>query len=850
MIWPATHPVIVEFGSLRCPLPTGTVAVLARIALLLFFPLAALAEPGPTPHEYHIDRSGFPLPTGAIARLGVPPPLSGFAWTLGWTADGSRFVVVDYSGVTVFDAQTGRWIESQAIGTEGRSLYTPLSRDGRLLFLLNGRTGALYDTATADTRTFTLPAPFGDPDRKVYSLTLAADCRFLAGISAAASSPGVAWRYDLARDRFTRILTDRADLHSVRLAPDGRRIFATGGTAEPELTARDVGGKELWTTRLKAIGTLRAISADGRRLVVSDGNGLTVFDAADGKARLTIPVESATPAGLWGIDLSPDGGKVALAIDREVAIWDVATGKVQHRLPHAARMVAFSPDGKSLLTVSAWVQRWDVATGKPAYPPPLLDKPVAPSMVRWSGDGKRLLTVWPGDHRGDEREWKPDVLAVWDIGRQDLIWRRESATALLETHLDKAGTTVRAVTANHDLQTWSLGTPVSETTVELRKPTGILAGSPNVEFFADGRFIVQQQAISDLYNPRGLHSARTTVPLRYEWRRNQAEATQIRSIAGVVLESDGKRTDLVTGRPLPPLNTRAGTFQLRGPAISGGAALSGCRIQITGPWGGPLIEGVIWDALTGAEVAPLLDRIPDWALAALSPNGRWLAHATGDTLEFADLAHLQVSPRHRLAATDIKAVAFSPDSTTLATAHADGTVLLWPTPLVQRTSWKPEEANRHWASLEAADAAEAWRTQWHLLDHPERATELLKARLKPIPAWTDTLDQIARLDHPKYAVREAAARELTSRGSVVEGDLRGVWEKTTSPEQRERLEALLNKLDPVTPPAGDVLRGLRAVWLLERIGTDDAKRLLTTMAGGASGSRVTLEAKAALGRMK
>ena len=117
--------------------------MLARIALLLLFPIAALAEPGPAPHEYRVDRSGFPLPTGAIARLGVPPPLSGFAWTLGWTADGSRFVVVDYSGVTVFNAATGRWIESQAIGTEGRSLYTPLSRDGRLLFLLNGRTGAL-----------------------------------------------------------------------------------------------------------------------------------------------------------------------------------------------------------------------------------------------------------------------------------------------------------------------------------------------------------------------------------------------------------------------------------------------------------------------------------------------------------------------------------------------------------------------------------------------------------------------------------------------------------------------------------------------------------------------------------
>ncbi|HEX3152739.1 MAG TPA: WD40 repeat domain-containing protein [Gemmataceae bacterium] len=836
-------------------MPTGTVAVLARIALLLLLPLAAMAEPGPAPHEYRSDRGGFPLPIGALGRLGVPPPLSGFAWTLGWTADGSRFVVVDYSGVTVFDAATGRWIESQAIGTEGRSLYTPLSRDGRLLFLLNGRTGALYDTATADTRTFTLPAPFADPDRKVYSPTLAANCRFLAGISAPTSSPGVAWRYDLAHDRFTRILTDRADLHSVRLAPDGRRIFATGGTAEPELTARDLGGKELWTTRLKSIGTLRAVSADGRRLAISDNYSLTVFNADDGKPLLTIPVDSTTPAGLWGIDLAPDGGKLALAIDRNVTVWDLMTGKVQHRLPHAARMVAFSPDGKSLLTVSAWVQRWDVATGKPAYPMPMLDKPVAPSMLRWSGDGKRLLTVWPGDRRGDEREWKPDVLAVWDVERMEMVWRVESANEVKEAHVDRRGNTVRAVLANDILKIWGLGKPAGESTFQLKQLPNIF-GMPVIDFFPDGGFMAQQftpaGTLADVYDQAGKHVVRkaNSSNTSNEWRRTRTENLPIRSLPGVMLESDGKRTDVVTGRPLPPLNTRAGAFALRGQAVCGGSALIGCRIQIGGPWGGPLIEGVIWDALTGGEVAPLLERIPDWALATLSSDGRSLAFVNGDKLAFADLTNLHEIQHHQLPSSDVKAVTFAPDGSNIATAHADGTVLIWNSSPTRRSTWQPDQANRLWASLESAAAAEAWRTQWHLLAHPDRATELLKTRLKAIPAWKDTSDQIALLDHPKYAVREAAARELTARGGVVEGDLRSVWEKTTSPEQRERLEALLNKLNPATPPTGEVLRGLRAVWLLERIGNDDAKQLLATMAGGASGSRVTIEARAALERLK
>src|SRR3954462_7528528 len=81
-------------------------AVPARIALLLLLPLTARAEPGPAPHESRPARHGHPLPPGAVARLGVPPALTGFPWALGWTADGRRFVTVDYGGGAGFDAAT------------------------------------------------------------------------------------------------------------------------------------------------------------------------------------------------------------------------------------------------------------------------------------------------------------------------------------------------------------------------------------------------------------------------------------------------------------------------------------------------------------------------------------------------------------------------------------------------------------------------------------------------------------------------------------------------------------------------------------------------------------------------
>lgn len=827
----------------------------ARIALLLLLPLAAFAEPGPAPHEHRSDRHGHPLPPGAVARLGLPPAMSAFPWALGWSADGARFVTVDSAGVTVFDTATGRPVETQAVGFTGRSQYTPLARDGRLLFLLDGRTGVLYDTAAAATRTFALPAPFGDPDRRVYSLHLSADCRFLAGVASPPGMAGVAWRYDLAHGRFTRLLNDRADLRSARLAPDSRRLFATGGTAEPELTARDlVAGKELWTVRLRAVGLLRAVSGDGRRLAVSDRDGVRVFDSSDGKVVLTAPVDSTTPPGLWGIDLSPDGSHLAVAVDREVAVWDVAAGRVKHRLPHAARLVGFAPDGRSLVTVAAWVQKWDLDTGRPAYPTPLLNKPAGATMLRWSGDGRRLLTIWPGDRRGAEAEWTPALLMVWDVGRMEPVWRTTSTLWIQDAVLDRTGTNIRMVRGVGEYHIWPVPGPGPRTDTRLRKSIDAREQAV-VDFLPDGRLlamsVVGRTAEVDIYDPSGRAAGSHRVPLLADEQHMQYPRWPVvvtRGMPGVQLRPPGRRVDLTTGRPLPPLDTRGDLFILKGHPVAGGTALVAGRIQINGPWGGPAVEGVVWDALTGGQVTLLLNRIPDWGLAALSSDGRWLAYVSGDAVEMIDLAAAERTVR-RLPAADTRALAFAPDGTRLATAHADGTVLVWETS-APSTSWVPADADRLWADLGSATAAAAWKAQWHLLAHPRMATELLTARAKPIAPLTDTLDLIARLDHPRFAVREAAARELARRGKVIEGDLRAARRTAATAEQRERLDGLLTRLDQATPPEGEELRGLRAVWLLERLGTAEAKKVLERLTGGATGSRVTAAATAALGRIR
>jgi hypothetical protein len=94
------------------------------------------------------------------------------------------------------------------------------------------------------------------------------------------------------------------------------------------------------------------------------------------------------------------------------------------------------------------------------------------------------------------------------------------------------------------------------------------------------------------------------------------------------------------------------------------------------------------------------------------------------------------------------------------------------------------------------DPARAYRAIWDLAADPDRSVPFLSERLKPI-----------RDDDP---------------------------DKDTS-------------LGPIA--SGKTLRRLRAIAVLEKIGTPEARRLLEQMATGLDGARETRDAKAALRRL-
>ena len=67
-------------------------------------------------------------------------------------------------------------------------------------------------------------------------------------------------------------------------------------------------------------------------------------------------------------------------------------------------------------------------------------------------------------------------------------------------------------------------------------------------------------------------------------------------------------------------------------------------------------------------------------------------------------------------------------------------------------------------------------------------------------------------------------------------------------EARERVRRLQRRIEIPLPPS-ELLRQVRAIEVLELIGTPDAKLLLRSLAGGAPEARLTREAKAAMERL-
>jgi WD40 repeat protein len=567
------------------------------------------------------------------------------------------------------------------------------------------------------------------------------------------------------------------------------------------------------------------LSPDGRLAAIYDdkSNHVELWDARTGKRERQISTEYVHMAHLV---FSTDSKRLAGASDYpgSVRIWDVATGADALPMPGHRRAVAsisFSPDGKILVSqgLDRTVRFWDVARGEEIHQATSGEvgfmETFAPR-VSFSQDGSMVT--------GTATDWFDPKVRVWGTARGNLRgeWSIPDKCAKASAFLPD-GKTLVALGMYGRVQLWSVpgGQKKSSFTLASDRPG---AQYLNLAVSPDGRTLVTSQASPG------------------------------ESPAGRLLPALLRVSDYTTGRTLVEIKAPGrGALELAyspdGRILaSGGVSWPGCANS----------PGTIylWEAATGLPLGTI-GKTAAVRHIAFSPDGRLMA--TGGELENVvrvwNVFTGKEIAKFRGHSAPVTCLAFSPDGKRLASGSFDTTILLWDMSKLDHSlpPWKPtpKELDALAEKLQGTDGPAAFQAVARLAAAGDAAVSLLRPKLRPVPIPDQkrVARLLADLDDNSFDVREAASRELATLGRQVEPDLRKMLNDKPSAELRKRVDSLLAACDAL-PTTAQELRELRAVWVLEEVGTSAARKCLDELAKGAPGARLTQEAKRAVDRLQ
>jgi WD40 repeat protein len=646
----------------------------------------------------------------------------------------------------------------------------------------------------------------------------------------------------------------------------------------------DEGGRGIANTT-----TWPTFSPDGKNVAWSRiDNSIVIHEVVSGKEVRKIEAENAGHRMLR-VAFSPDGKTLAACrSDQMICLLDVATGKQQKQIGESlpevqgravprvmrGRVVyygssafAWAPDGKSV--VQGWsnvVRLWNTETGK--------GNDLASGHygevngVVADDDGKTALTMGLDSTL---RQW--DTASGRELKKLDLP-TDSSGTLLLST--------ARALVkfADGSARLWDVDTGKELLKVEMAAGAVGVGGAMINPFrgaqgqmavSANGRALVtttaaQTMRIVSLENGKDLGEIKDTLsngadPRSYRLLRSLACAPDGSSVAFMLYCQDytsapggGIQTSVRNLLRLHDAETGRLIWELDSQAAQGHSLTfspDGHNLALIDAAG----NVVVLEAVTGKERCRFA--LPASTLA-FSTDGRFLAVNTlDDAVKVIDLGSGKEIAEFHGKQGRVRCLAFGPEAGTLFAGGADGTTLLWNTREQVQQARQPGDADaetvkRLWADLAEADAARAYKAVTALSALAKPTVTWMKEQLHPARGEDQShiTKLISDLDDEEFDVRKKAFEELSNLGNQARPALKKALEGTPSAEVRKQSEELLERLAPgQVSLSGDTLREVRAIEVLETIGTPESRAILEALSRGAGGTRLTEEAAAALKRL-
>lgn len=661
---------------------------------------------------------------------------------------------------------------------------------------------------------------------------------------------------------------------TLAFTPDGKQLACAGNSKI--ISIWDIGSKKLhkqWEAGDDGVRSV-AFSRDGKRFVCAGrGNTIQTWELKSGGLVGEWTVQNE---GCEDIVVAPNGQTVALIvrasdIEHAVNVRDATSGREIGRSSgyYFLQSICFSQDGHMLASLhqGTGILFWDTKNSK--YPFNLLKRtgiiPVAFCLI-----GRRLAVA-------DEEHY----IHLCDLFTEKVLGSGHRSTV---TSLAFSPNRRQLVSASTDstVRVWNLKEKTEERCMTGKNNLETCAVSPDAQDVAYGGF---NREVGVVWIASG----------QRKWNRATDDTITVRSvlycgesILAAIVENklsllNASNGHLISSLPIGPEELRCLAYSPASGTIAMGddsgtiflghkpgfdhiVSIFGHNVSVNSlsfsPDGRSLASGSddssirLWDVVTHEQIGRLVGHENSVTSLAFSPDGRLLVSGGQDnTVRLWEVASGQLIYTYSHHHDAVTSVAFSLDGMSIASASFDATVVIRRIvffALSRTRTCSTSDLQQYWASLSSPNAFCAYRAMEVLSQHPGWTVSWCQRHLLPAqqPASTLVDRLIADLDHSRFAVRRRAYARLEGFGDLA---LSLFTKKLTDPslttEQRTSLRRLLHQ-DLQSLPTSHQMQQLRAVSILERIASPDARTLLRRIAQGTPHARLTQEAQRASNRLE